>query len=561
MLASPAYSAGTATSATRGEYCASSINLGLSSYCTDYDFNTSYNPSPYAAHDSVDLPKPVPYGSGTLIDPLSTSSLFSPVPTGHYLLETDPRFANYRTWLSSDTMLSALGIDPAATQKRMGDGFYEQQLLREQVGQLTGRRFLEGYANDEAQFQALMNSGVTYAQAHQLRPGVSLSAEQMAQLTSDIVWLVEKTVTLKDGSTAKVLAPQLYVRVQEGDLATSGALISGDSVHLNVSGDLTNSGTIAGRSIVNLNAENVHNLGGRISGTNVDVQARNDLNNLGGSLTASSSLAATAGRDLKVISTTNTQSSAQSSSTQIGRVAGLYVTGAGGTLIATAGRDLQLDAAAILNSAPTGATAGSTTLAAGRDLNLGVVTESTSHHLVWDAANQRSDASRTDIGTTIQTQGDIRLQAGGDLNAKAANVSSAQGAVLATAGGSVHLTAGQASVQVDEDRKHTSRVDWLTKKTTSSHDTLDQTNALGSTLSGNTTTVLANQDIQVQGSNIVSTQGTLLAAQNNVTIEAAKNSTTESHLKDQRTSGLFSGGGIAITVGSQQQAVNQNGTT
>jgi len=47
--------------------------------------------------------------------------------------------------------------------KRLGDGFYEQRLIREQVAQLTGRRFLTGYANDEAQYQAIMTNGVTFA--------------------------------------------------------------------------------------------------------------------------------------------------------------------------------------------------------------------------------------------------------------------------------------------------------------------------------------------------------------------------------------------------------------
>jgi filamentous hemagglutinin len=47
------------------------------------------------------------------------------------LVETDPRFANYRTWLSSDYMQQQLGLDPTVAQKRLGDGFYEQQLIRE----------------------------------------------------------------------------------------------------------------------------------------------------------------------------------------------------------------------------------------------------------------------------------------------------------------------------------------------------------------------------------------------------------------------------------------------
>ncbi|MBS0343660.1 MAG: hypothetical protein JSS56_24405, partial [Proteobacteria bacterium] len=111
---------------------------------------------------------------------LPTASLFSTRQSGTYLVETDPRFAGYRQWLSSDYLLNNLGLDPLTTQKRIGDGYYEQRLVREQVAYLTGYRFLDGFASDEDQYQALMNAGSTFAQKYNLRPGVALSAEQMA---------------------------------------------------------------------------------------------------------------------------------------------------------------------------------------------------------------------------------------------------------------------------------------------------------------------------------------------------------------------------------------------
>ncbi|MBB1073424.1 hemagglutinin repeat-containing protein [Rhodoferax sp. 4810] len=487
----------------------------------------------------------------------------SPNLSAHYLVETDPAFANYRNWLSSDYLLNALSIDPATTQKRLGDGFYEQKLIREQVAQLTGRRFLDSYANDEAQYQALLNNAATYAKAYALIPGVALSATQMAQLTSDIVWLVEKDVTLPDGTMTKALVPQLYVRVQDGDLQAGGALIAGNSVNLTVTGDLTNSGTIAGRTVVALTAENIQNLGGRITGQDVGLAARNDLNNIAGTLAATNSLIASAGNDLNVISTTRSQSNSQGSRTNIDRVAGLYVTGSGGTLMAQAGRDINLSAAAILNAANSTAStpSGSTVLAAGHNLNLTTVTESASNRVVWDSNNQRSDASRTDVGTAIQTQGDLTLQAGNDLNARAANIVSNQGALLASAGNSVNLTAGQTNVQLDEAHQHKGRSSIFSSTTTTTRDTLDATTALGTTLSGKTVTVLANQDIHVQGGNIVSDSGTLLLAKNNINIEAVTNTTVETHFKDEKKSGIFSGGGLSISIGTQQQSVDQKGTT
>lgn len=65
-------------------------------------------------------------------------------------------------------MLQAMSLDPARMMKRLGDGYYEQALLREQILQATGQRFLAGHTNDEEQFKALMSAGVTFAKAHGL---------------------------------------------------------------------------------------------------------------------------------------------------------------------------------------------------------------------------------------------------------------------------------------------------------------------------------------------------------------------------------------------------------
>jgi filamentous hemagglutinin len=126
--------------------------------------------------------------------------------------------------------------------------------IRDQIALLTGRRFLEGYADDEAQFRALMDNGATVAQALELHPGVELSPDQMAQLTSDIVWLVTRTVTAPDGSTVRALVPQVYVAVREGDIDGTGTLISANAIDLTLGGDLSNSGTIAGRQLVQVNS-------------------------------------------------------------------------------------------------------------------------------------------------------------------------------------------------------------------------------------------------------------------------------------------------------------------
>ncbi len=497
------------------------------------------------------------------IPPSLTSSLFHPAPsiTSHYLIETDPTFANYRQWLSSDYMVQQLAFDPAITQKRLGDGFYEQRLVREQVAQLTGKRFLEGYANDEAQYQALMSAGLTQVNELQLIPGVALSPAQIAQLTSDIVWLIEQEVTLPDGSVTKALVPQVYVRLNDNDIAPSGAVLAGNSVNLNVDhGDINTSGTIAGRNIVSISADNINNVRGLITGTDVSLTANDNINIEGGSVAAKDSLIAQAGNNLTVQSSTTaldvrmagTANRVQSQ--VIDRVAGLYVSNPDAILVASAGNDLNLMAAAIQN---TGA-GGQTLLQAGNNLNISTV-QTTTDSYAAGRKSWRKEQSSTEIGSNIATNGDITLKAGNDLEVKASGISSQAGNLNATAGGDLTITAGTNTLTSEAYRK---------VKTTSRkkeyRDTLNETTRTGSTLSSENITLQAGTggtgNLAIEGSNVVSTNDTTLQATGDITIASVDNIREESHTKKEKKSG-FSGGGSSIGYGTSKLSQKQTGTT
>src|ERR1019366_8089644 len=152
-----------------------------------------------------------------------------------YLVVTNPLFTNYQSYISSDYMMSRLTLDPQITQKRLGDGFYEQQLIDNQVTQLTGRVFIGPYANAQDEIKGLMDSGIATAQTLNLVPGIALTQKQIAALTTDIVWLVQETVALPGGGTTNVLVPQVYLTaVHQADLKPNGALIAADVVNINV---------------------------------------------------------------------------------------------------------------------------------------------------------------------------------------------------------------------------------------------------------------------------------------------------------------------------------------
>lgn len=504
---------------------------------------------------------------------IPTASLFrTNAGAGRYLIETDPRFAGYRNWLSSDYLLNNLGIDPNTAGKRLGDGFYEQQLIRDQVAQLTGQRYLDGFNSDEAQYQALMNAGMTFAARYGLKPGIALTEAQMAQLTSDIVWLVEETVTLSDGSVQKVLVPRLYVVAREGDIDGTGALLAGDKVRLQLQGGLVNQGTIAGRNAVAITADTVQNLNGRISANNVGIATRGDLDNIGGTIDGRDTVVLDVGGNLNVASTTRSTSGGQIgatvnsgnglglgvrtySETVVDRVAGIYVSNPGGVLMASAGGDINLAGAAIVNSGK----GGLTYLEAGGDINVGTVTTSKSELNLWGSGNLRFDSSSKEVGSVVQSAGNLQLSAGHDLTVRASSVQSTTGDTALTAGRNVTIEAGRNTSSVGQ-MLHGTDSSTFESTTTTGIAMNDNNLSVASSVGGKTVTILAGDSIVVSGSNVVSDKGTTLAATNNVTIQAD----SDTRHRDARRADSSSGevdSDAGWTFGQQQFSASKQSTS
>jgi filamentous hemagglutinin len=491
---------------------------------------------------------------GTPAPSLPTSSLFTlhPQSTSQFLVETDPRFTNHRQWLSSDYMLAALSIDPATTQKRLGDGFYEQKLVREQVAALTGLRFLGDFTSDEQQYQTLMTAGATFAQTHQLRPGIALSAEMVAQLTSDIVWLVSESVTLPDGNTTQVLVPKVYALSREGDLANTGALLAGKAVNLHLSGDLTNAGTIHGRQVTQITAANLHNLGGQLgSGKTTQVTALQDIHNVGGTISALDELRLGAGRDIN-IQTTASQGSGDTgegrySSQGIDRVASLYVSNAAGVLIASAGRDMNLTAALVQS-------AGTVQMDAQRDIKLDTLGTSTSMDATRDERNFTRIEHTGEVGTQIQAGSGISLQAKQDIQTRSANLQ-AGGELSLQAGHDVSITAGEQSLSIDTAAfaKGSSA---LSSGSTEIREQRSDTTALSSSIGGERVLIRSAQDVTIHGSSVIGDEGATVQAEGDVNIVAAQTTSSSNRFEEHKSSG-FSFSASSISYGSQQQSTDQ----
>ncbi|WP_159236243.1 two-partner secretion domain-containing protein [Raoultella terrigena] len=483
---------------------------------------------------------------------LPDNSLFTVNPAADvpYLVETDPRFTNQKQWLGSDYMQQALAGNGDTTLKRLGDGYYEQRLIREQVVALTGQRYLDGYTSDEEQFKALMDQGITFGKRYALKSGVALTPEQMALLTGDIVWLVNTTVKMPDGSLQSVLVPQVYAKVKPGDIDGSGALLAGNNVSIRLNGDLFNSGTLNGRRVLQLDADNITNRAGTLTGDDVRLSARNDINNIGGIIQGDSSLQAVAGRD---INATTTLADARSvsgdnrfSRTTIDSVSGIYVQGDDGSLTLHAGRDITLSGAQVVASGERG----EVQLVAGRDIQLNDVTTAWRDSLVWDADNALSQSQSSSTGSEVTGKGSVTLSAGHDLSARGALLSSGAALNLG-AGNNVTLAAGENSQALDERHKVTGSSGWLSKTTTRTEDSVSRQTAQGSELNGDSVSITAGNDLTVRGSSVAGSGDVALRAGNDLRIDTQDEYNSEQHLKQEKKSGLMSSGGIGFSYGTQ----------
>ncbi|WP_312242163.1 filamentous hemagglutinin N-terminal domain-containing protein [Pantoea sp.] len=479
---------------------------------------------------------------------LPDNSLFRLHPDNDvpFLIETDPRYTNQRQWLGSDYMQKQFTQDPNNVLKRLGDGYYEQQLIRQQIVSLTGQRFLSGYNNDEAQFRALMDAGVLFGKAHGLIPGVALTAQQMALLTSDMVWLVRQSVTLPDGSTQQVVVPQLYVRVKKGDLDGSGALLGGDNIALNVNNDLTNSGHISGRNVTQLTADNLHN-SGFIGGDQLDLRARIDINNVGGALQGGSSLTAIAGRDINSISTL----SGSGGNISLNRPAGIYVQNPGGALMLEAFNNVNLTASMVSNAGE----GSRTQIVAGNDLNLNTLTVTHSEYGSWGKGNDRTLTQSSEVGSRINGNGDLLLSAGHDLSTRAAEVTAA-GSLGVTAGNDIRITSGENRYHLTENSRQKSG-GLLSSKSVASHDDVQEQSAVASRFSGDSVAMQAGRDMTLSGSSVAGTQDVLLSAGRDLTLTTAEQFRQENHQYQEKKSGFSGTGGVGGSYGNGHMGITQ----
>ncbi|WP_426596419.1 hemagglutinin repeat-containing protein [Pectobacterium brasiliense] len=592
-------------------------------------------------------------------------------------VETRSQWTQADRVLGSSYLLDKLNLDADHDYRFLGDAEFDTRYISQAVLKQSGQRYLNGTGSDLQQMQTLLDNAAAAQAGMNLQLGVSLTPDQVANLSQSMVWWENIEV---NGQT--VLAPKLYL-AQADKSNLQGSAIVANKVELNAGGSVTNSGTLRAVDVLaiasgdkidnheggliksdgglNLVAlDNITNSGSRIEGNtlqlasiNGDIINRTENRNFQtaqptssrsgtGSLVftelgktaeivAGNSLTLSAGKDIRNVAATlnagqdmalNAKGNVAmealtltnnrvdigwgSSNTALNTaVQGSTVT-AGGTLKAVAGQDIQIDASAlsggtaltlaagndirltaqdtlkdtlyqggstaqrrtqevansqlltggdlnlvagrdVLSEAASLNAKGTATLAAGRDLNLLSETKET-YSGNWWSRHADWQQNITQQSTELTAGKGLNLQAGRDINLQAAQ-GVASGAVTVQAGNNINLLSATETQHTFFEETQVKKKRFSKTVTHTLQETL-QTNEKGSLLSGDSVTMAANQDINLQGSSVVGDKQVTLLANHDINTAASIENYQNYEEHSKKKSGLFSGGGIGFTIGS-----------
>ena len=444
----------------------------------------------------IDIPLTV-YGShvansttGATVDTsvLTSMSQLSTNPNTSYAMETDPNFTNRRSFLSSDYVINRLQLNPMRTQKRLGDGYYEQQLVMQAILRQTGKSRLQAGLTEEEQYRKLMDAGLTIMKSKSMTLGQGLTESEQQQLTEDVVMLVSQPVVLPNGKTETLLVPTLYLAPTTQRVA-GAANMQAQSINLQV-GTMHNSGSIVADDAITVHGNTIHNDNGLIKGRTTTVVADTDVRNTQGTIE---------GRDRTTVYAKND------------------VMNEGGTIKQTDEK-------------------GKLVVAADRDvINNGVKYEGSNSKVVWNSANSRRETVTAVDQGQITAKGDAVVTAGRDVAMQGGKVTSDKDVTL-VAGRQVNMQSMTANHELEEHRYDKGKSGGGHSQTTETHDLVNEVTTVGSSVEGNNVTVAANADVALSGSEILAADKAQVEGKNVKLDTAAATSTVDHVYKDKKKS-------------------------
>ena len=226
------------------------------------------------------------------IDASLSSALFikNISPDSKYVMETRLKYIDQNSFYGSDYFLKRIGYEEKWNRvKRLGDAYYENELIERSITEKLGTRFLNG---KEISAKDLMDNAASVAKENGLTVGQPLTKEQIAKLDRDIVWYEYQNV---DG--IQVLTPKVYLSqntLKNLNTDTRSRITGLENTYVRT-GNLENAGLIGGYGNTYVEAKEVNNrtLGNQLAeirGNNTTIIAQNNINNIGARISGNENL-------------------------------------------------------------------------------------------------------------------------------------------------------------------------------------------------------------------------------------------------------------------------------
>ncbi|WP_338948341.1 hemagglutinin repeat-containing protein [Fusobacterium varium] len=213
-------------------------------------------------------------------------------PGFSYLIESNVKFTDMGYYMGSDYFFGKIGFNPEKNIRLLGDAFYESRVVNRAILESTGKRYLNGAANEKEQMQILLDNSIKAMEDFNLSIGTALTKEQINNLKSDIIWYVEEEV-----NGVNVLVPKVYLSKetlaslgnnQTGMMAGNGINIS--AVEVNNTGNIKSSGSITINAEKILNKSVLGDFKALIAGNDIEIVSVNDIKNIGAEISADNNI-------------------------------------------------------------------------------------------------------------------------------------------------------------------------------------------------------------------------------------------------------------------------------
>lgn len=228
--------------------------------------------------------------TGTIsVNPLLTSAMFTQNmnPSSKYLLETRSKYIDLNKYYGSDYFLSRLGYTPSWNRvRRLGDAYYENQLITRALTEQLGTAFINGKSNEDLIKSLMDNAGMESSRLG-LQVGKELTPEQISGLSKDLIWYVTQNV-----NGVEVLVPKIYL--SKDTLATITAdgrnKIGGvNGTYIKTDNFVNNGMKIGNGGVTYVQANTVKNetatnLLSEITGDKTFIQSVGNIENIGGKI-------------------------------------------------------------------------------------------------------------------------------------------------------------------------------------------------------------------------------------------------------------------------------------